>query len=59
MVDTGIFLSPKNFSSVRMKNNSWKSSDRKIIGIKTDLFRKFQPEKKLVLKILGDLLILG
>ena len=33
---------------------SWKSSDPKIIGIKTYLFRKFQPEKRLP-KILGDL----
>ena len=34
---------------------SWKSSDPKIIGIKTYFFRKFQPEKRLP-KILGDLL---
>ena len=39
MVDIGIFLSPKNFSSV------WKSSDPKIIGIKTYLFENFSQEK--------------
>ena len=51
-VDIGIFLSPKNFHL--FGSPSWKSSDPKIIGIKTDRFEKFQPEKRL-LKILGDL----
>ena len=43
MVDIGIFLSPKNFSSVRIP--SWKSSDPKIIGIKTYFFENFSQKK--------------
>ena len=42
MVDIGIFLSPKNFHLFGFP--SWKSSDPKIIGIKTYLFETFSQE---------------
>ena len=42
LADTGIFLSPKNFSSVQISwKISWKPSDLKIIGIKTYLFENY------------------
>ena len=43
MVGIGIFLSRKNSSPVRISN--WKSSDPKIIGIKTYLFENFSQKK--------------
>ena len=44
-VDIGIFLSPKSFSSVRTGFPCWKSSDPKIIGIKTYLVEDFSQKK--------------